>query len=290
MFGSTWYVAPMRYGRASFTAKAVAFWRSLGDMGLTRVPGFSDPFARKLLNGRIADTLLRGAQRVLRNAHGQGRAKLALGLDVVLLRVSFIDAVVTELQPRQVVIVGAGLDTRAWRLGALRAARVFEVDHPATQAYKRERAPLLGQPLAEVHYVPVDFTVDDLSRSLRAAGHDPNTPTLWIWEGVIMYLGDAALRSTLAAIRRSSASGSTLIAHYHEPEASQTSRSVRSALFQVLGEPQIGVRTRHTMREELERAGFEIREDVGPVEQAARVGAPTDVHPRGLISRIAVAS
>jgi methyltransferase (TIGR00027 family) len=269
---------------------AVAFWRSLGDRGATSVPGFSDPFARKLLNGPVAQFMLRRADRALRGQHSELRAKLAVRLDVVLLRVAFIDAVIADARPRQVVIVGAGLDTRAWRLPALRGVPVFEVDHPATQAYKRERTPLLGPALADVHFVPVDFTVDDLSRALRDAGHDPNVPTVWVWEGVIMYLDDAALRSTLAAIRASSAPDSTLIAHYHEPEATQASRSLRNALFQLLGEPQSGVRSRSAMRDELERAGFQVREDAGPPDQAARVGAPTNTHPRIAISRIIVAS
>jgi methyltransferase (TIGR00027 family) len=259
-------------------------------MGLTSVPRFSDPFARKLLTGRLAQLALRGSQRMFQNADPERRAKLALGIDAVLLRVAFIDSVIAQARPRQVVIVGAGLDTRAWRLEALRGARLFEVDHPATQAYKRERAPLLGPALVEMHYVPVDFTVDDLSRALREAGHDASVPTVWIWEGVIMYLDDAALRGTLAALRSSSAPGSTLIAHYHEPDATQTSRTLRGALFQIIGEPQIGVRPRSVMREEIERAGFHVREDAGPPEQAARVGAPADTHPRIAVSRIIVAT
>jgi O-methyltransferase involved in polyketide biosynthesis len=113
--------------------------------------------------------------------------------------------------------------------------------------------------------------------------------TLWIWEGVIMYLDDAALRGTLGAIRRRSAAGSRLVAHYHEPDALPRMRPVRKLVFSLLGEPQIGIRTQATMQAELTRAGFEPIEDADLAAQATRVGAPAPTSVRGLISRMLVA-
>lgn len=71
---------------------------------------------------------------------------------------------------------------------------MFLVDLPSTQGYMRDRAPTLGEPLARLVWVPVDFGRDDLSEALAAAGHDPTVPTTWVWEGVTMYLDDAAVR------------------------------------------------------------------------------------------------
>jgi methyltransferase (TIGR00027 family) len=167
---------------------------------------------------------------------------------------------------------------------------VFEVDHPATQAYKRERAALLGESLASVTFVPVDFTLDDLDAALDAAGHDPQQPTVWVWEGVTMYLDDAALRGTLGVVRQRSAPGSTLAAHYHEPEPGRSQSWLRRALFRWLGEPQIGIRTQQAMRSEIERAGLHVVEDAGLPEQAARVAATRIPNARMQISRVLVAN
>lgn len=266
----------------------VALWRSLADRGVTTIPGFSDPAARELLDGPIWRFLVARGDAV------SGRPDWKKGIlpwvDSLILRVAFIDAVIAQERPRQVVILGAGLDTRAWRLEALRGARVFEVDHPDTQSYKRAHAPRLGPPLADVVYVPLDFVRDDLVTTLRAAGLDETVPTVWVWEGVIMYLDDAALRTTLAAVRTLSASGSRLLAHYHEPETSKRRSVVRDLLFSWLGEPQIGLRTARTMANELGRAGFTVLEDAGLDEQAARVGTRAPANAPLRVSRIALAT
>lgn len=99
----------------------------------------------------------------------------------------------------QVVILGAGFDTRAYRLTELlKAARVFEVDQPSTQEYKTRRIRETGieVPL-NLAYVPVDFRHDKLGDVLAAAGYDSNRKTFFIWEGVTMYLPEAAVEETL---------------------------------------------------------------------------------------------
>ena len=109
----------------------------------------------------------------------------------------------------QVVILGAGLDGRAWRMPELRDVTVFEVDHPDSQREKAARAAALLRVAREVRFVPVDFTRDRLDEPLAAAGHDPARPTTWIWEGVVMYLTTAESRprstSSRAARRRAAA-------------------------------------------------------------------------------------
>lgn len=280
----------MREGQPSRTAMGVAYLRALGDAGLTSIPGFSDPAARRLLRGRFWRRLLAFGDRLARDPRQRGRARLVSVVDSVLLRVAFLDDAIAKAACPQLVIPGAGLDTRAWRLDALRGARVFEVDHPATQAYKRKHAQGLGQPLCDHTFVTVDFEKDDLARALEAASHDASVPTTWLWEGVIMYLDDAAFRSTLRAIRRRSAPGSVLLAHYHTPETRMGEKALRRAFFAWLGEPHTGLRTPETMRAEVAGAGFRIVEDAGIADQAERVGGVVSAHPRARVSRILVAT
>ena len=283
----------MRKGQASTTAKIVAYWRMMGDMGMTSVPAFSDPGARKMLSGRAWTYAIKRAEKLAREPQNPTRVAMLPFLDMMMLRTAFIDAVIAEREPAQVVILGAGLDTRAFRLQALSGVRVIEIDHPDTQAYKRRQITQLEKPLAKLSFAPVDFTqraVAPLTAALASAGFDASVPTLWIWEGVIMYLDDQALRRTLSELRELSAPGSTLLAHYHEPNRRVARDAVKNVILSVLGEPQRGLRERDIMRAELERAGFHVTEDAGLAEQAARVRATTPNRPGIEVSRIAVAS
>jgi methyltransferase (TIGR00027 family) len=269
----------------------VALWRALADAGESSVPGFSDPFARRFLHGgwRLA---FHAALAAARHMPSGARERVADAFGVVPLRVAFLDdrlLASMRLAPSQVVLLGAGLDARAWRLAALDGAELFEVDHPATQRFKREEVAAFPLPLARVHWVPVDFEREALAPALAAAGHSSAEPTVWLWEGVVMYLGDQALRATLAGVRERSAPGSALLLHYHEPGATLSGRHLRWSAFRVLGEPQVGARWRATMRGEVERAGFTIDEDVGAAGQAAAVGARLPDNELGRISRVCVA-
>lgn len=99
----------------------------------------------------------------------------------------------------QVVILGAGFDSHAYRCqGLLAHARVFEVDRPATQAMKKQRvSKVLGGPPANLTYVAIDFQHEDLSDVLTRHGYDPAQRTFFILEGVTMYLPEEAFRGTL---------------------------------------------------------------------------------------------
>jgi len=99
----------------------------------------------------------------------------------------------------QVVILGAGFDSHAYRCQDLLAhVRVFEVDRPATQALKKQRKnDVLGGPPANLTYVAIDFQHEDLPEVLTRHGYDPAQRTFFILEGVTMYLPEEAVRSTL---------------------------------------------------------------------------------------------
>ena len=109
----------------------------------------------------------------------------------------------------QLVVVGAGYDSRAWRF-ADRLAVAFEVDHPDTAARKAALVAGLDVPPGDRRVVTVDLAVADLETVLRDAGHDPTRPTFFAWEGVTMYLDRAAILKTLGTLRTLMAPGSAL--------------------------------------------------------------------------------
>ena len=113
---------------------------------------------------------------------------------------------------RQVVILGAGFDTRAYRLTELlRGARIFEVDQPSTQEYKKRRIRETGIDIpANLTYVPIDFRHDRLSEVLAAAGYDSRQRTFFIWEGVTMYLPEITVEETLRWVA-AQAPGSSIV-------------------------------------------------------------------------------
>jgi methyltransferase (TIGR00027 family) len=120
------------------------------------------------------------------------------------LRVAYFDrivgSVVDRMGVRQVVILGAGYDTRAARLPRA-SVRYFEVDHPATQAAKRESlARLDGYPVDAATYVTCDFEAQDPIEQLAAAGFRTDDPALVLWEGVVAYLTEAAVRATASRL------------------------------------------------------------------------------------------
>jgi methyltransferase (TIGR00027 family) len=120
------------------------------------------------------------------------------------LRVAYLDRLVSlavdRCSIRQVVILGAGYDTRAARLPRA-GVTFFEVDHPATQASKRERlASLAGYPVDNARYVTCNFEREDPIDCLVATGFDRNEPALVIWEGVVMYLTEGAVRATASRL------------------------------------------------------------------------------------------
>lgn len=142
--------------------------------------------------------------------------------EIMVPRTVAIDEALARRPAPQVVVLGAGLDARAWRLKTLADAEVWEVDHPASQADKRDR---LGDrtPLARsVRFVPVDFSRDDLGDSLAAAGHEAAVPTVWVWEGVIPYLTRPEVDHALQVIASRSASDSTLVLNYQTPSVRAT--------------------------------------------------------------------
>jgi methyltransferase (TIGR00027 family) len=173
---------------------------------------------------------------------------------------------------RQYVLLGAGLDTFAYRNNHA-GLRVFEVDHPATQAWKREllaRSQIAIPP--SLTFVPVDFEVQSLAEQLRVQGFDPNAPACFAWLGVVPYLTLSAFRSTLAYIaERPPGSGVTF--DYGQPRAAiprleRIAHDALAARVGQIGEPFQLFFTPLDIAGEL--SSFRSIEDLGSAEMTAR--------------------
>ena len=117
---------------------------------------------------------------------------------------------------RQYVLLGAGLDTFAYR-NPWPELRVFEVDHPATQQWKRELLQTSAIPIPpNLTYVPVDFECQSLPEQLEVAGFDPGQPTFFAWLGVVPYLTLPAFRATVGFVA-AQPSGSGIALDYGQP-------------------------------------------------------------------------
>jgi methyltransferase (TIGR00027 family) len=261
----------------SVTAMSVSFARGLSGAGAGAV---RDPIASSLLPSGVG-ALLRGAAKL---AHERPAVERALGLaslnlvDHVGLRTAAIDHAVNDaiaLGARQLVIVGAGLDARAHRLTGLSNVDVFEVDHPATQALKRTKAEGLERTARSITYVTVDFARETVDTKLAASGHRADVPTVFVWEGVTMYLPRAATEGTLQALASVAAPKSTLAVTYVEPELAHMPAALRPAVlsvFAAVGEPVIGAMKPSEMAELLRRHRFSPIEDSGTSEWKRRHG------------------
>ena len=139
----------------------------------------------------------------------------------------------------QLVILGAGFDTRAYRLPAGTRVQCFEIDTPKTQAFKRDMLKKAGVDTSRVIYVPADFMKDDWLGKLVDAGFEPNKPSFFLWESVTMYLDREAVESTLRKIA-GTAAGSAVAFDYLSAEIID-SRSLfmryARAVLKATGEP-----------------------------------------------------
>jgi methyltransferase (TIGR00027 family) len=175
----------------------------------------------------------------------------------------------------QYVILGAGLDSFACRRGDLLGRlRVFEVDHPATQSWKRRRLAELGVELpAGLVFAPVDFERQTLREGLGQAGFDFGQPAVFSWVGVTMYLTLDAIHATLAAMAQCRP-GTRVVLTYNQPPAALTGSTARIAatfagLAAEMGEPFISRFLPGEMARLLHEHGFGQITDFGPDEARA---------------------
>ena len=210
----------MGTGAASSTAVLVCQGRATAD-GRYALGRFSDPVAEDLLDPaertlvdrvRAKDVPAQAAERV---AYEMIRRS---GITMVPRTVAIDDAI-REHGAAQLVILGAGLDARAWRMSELADVTVFEVDHRASQQDKLRRISDRTPTALSVLPVEVDLATQPLSPTLANAGFDRRVASTWIWEGVVPYLTADDVRSTVAQITELCAPGSRLIVNYQAKSA-----------------------------------------------------------------------
>lgn len=170
----------------------------------------------------------------------------------------------------QVVNLGAGFDTRAYRFeDALRDTKVFELDYAPTQAHKRRRvAEVVGPPPRNVIYAPIDFTRQNLGNVLQSVGYKDNRRTFFIWEGVTMYISEAAVLDVLRYIANNAPSGSAVAFDYFPrsrlnkvPMVSEAERAMQNELKN-LGEPWIFGIPDGTAAQFVKGAGLDLVENL----------------------------
>lgn len=175
----------------------------------------------------------------------------------------------------QVLILGAGFDTRAFRLDCLNGLPVYEVDRPATLAAKERALGGMGGERGDVERVAADFSRGGLAQDLAGAGFDSSVSTCTIWEGVAHYLDGEAVHETLELVASCTPPGSRLLWTYVHRGAIDGSHEfdglepVRGAVTRA-GEPWVFGLTADEVPEYLSARRLRLLEDVGSVEYRRR--------------------
>jgi methyltransferase (TIGR00027 family) len=209
----------MKPKQSSLTAEGIAYLRLVESRKPEGVRLFNDPYARYFVSPLLYITAELFSPLARRRSPGV--------MEFLLARTKYIDDTLQtclENGIRQLVVLGAGFDSRCYRFASAAQIRAFEVDHPATQARKLAglRRIFGGRLPAHVTFVPVDFNTQSLQVRLLECGYDPALRTLFIWEGVTQYLQPEAVDATLAFIAQHSGPGSTVVFDYVYSHAVKT--------------------------------------------------------------------
>jgi methyltransferase (TIGR00027 family) len=269
----------------SRTATVVALWRARESSrpAVTRL--FEDSLAPAFLDWRFRWALHLSRVPVIGGAvpwslidgHWAGSR------GTVVARTRYIDDVLGEALRsgvEQVVILGAGFDSRAYRIAGIERTRVFEVDHPLTQARKRDAvARRLGALPPHVTLVPIDFGTDTLETTMLGAGYRRPARTFFICEGVTHYLQADAVDAIFRYVARSAAVGSRMVFTYiHRAILAESSAFAGAeetlATVRRSGEPYTFGLDPADLREYLATRGLAPIEDVGASEYRERYLAP----------------
>jgi methyltransferase (TIGR00027 family) len=259
--------------RVSRTAAYVALYRALETVERRRPPLFRDPYAKRFLPLQLRAAVMAARTPALQSLLARYADSRAPGARTsAIARTGFIDNVVRGALSNgvsQLVILGAGYDTRAQRMPELQRARVFEVDRQPTQEHKRA---LLGA--SQSVYVPVDFLKDDTFARLATHGWQRAQPTLFIWEGVTNYLDEAAVVRVLAEVAKCAASSAIVFTYVHRGviDGSVPFEGAERILHNVRGmsEPWTFGVAPDALADFLASAGLSLREDLGADEYRAR--------------------
>jgi methyltransferase (TIGR00027 family) len=229
---------------------------------------FSDPLALPIL-GKFADKILQDAKS---NPGKEGMrifvaARSRFAEDA--LAAAFADGA------RQLVVLGAGLDTFAYRSPYGERLRIFEVDHPATQEWKRRRLRYAQIPIPRnLTFATVDFESQNLVQQLMSAGFDSRRQTFFSWLGVVPYLTQGAVWATLGFIA-GLPKRARVVFDYGDPPDTRSPKArahhgVGAHYVKAQGEAWLSYFRADTLRAKLLALGFSEIEDLGPREIATR--------------------
>jgi methyltransferase (TIGR00027 family) len=291
-------------GSPSATALEMTAYRALGakhpDPAIRNADHLAERFLgveeRRLLKEAGSDILFAALAMDTESAWATlgNRSVLARAVHV---RTRHIDDVVEDSLKtgiRQIVNLGAGLDSRAYRIDALRSGRVFELDLPATQEYKKNRVrELLGSLPGHVTYVPIDFAKQDLAMVLDSAGFDRKAKSLFIWEGVTMYIPESAVDATLRFVATNAAPGSRIVFDYFlESGLRAPTPSLRETTGRVaaVGEPFVFGMPADDARAFVKQRGLTVVSDFGYGELGTRYLPKGSNLPTRSVNRICTAA
>ncbi|HLW89458.1 MAG TPA: SAM-dependent methyltransferase [Terriglobales bacterium] len=257
----------MQSGQPSRTALAAAAHRAAHQI-LEHGRIFADPLALRILGENAEESVHEAKENP-----SSRRMRIFIAVRTRLAEDALAAAV--ERGVSQVVVLGAGLDTLAYRSPWQDRVRIFEVDHPTTQAWKRHRLEDAAIPIpSSVTFAAVDFERQTLGEGLAAAGFDPAQQTFFTWLGVVPYLTEAAIWSTLGFIANLP-NGAHVVFDYSNPPISlaaemRLSHARRASRVAELGEPWLNYFETDELGAKLRTLGFSEIEDLGPREIAAR--------------------
>jgi methyltransferase (TIGR00027 family) len=203
----------MRKNQSSLTAAGIAIARGVESEKPEDERICYDPYARRFVPGWLYTSMAFFIRSGYAGLRGPGVGEF------LIARERYIDDVLQDFLNngmQQLVILGAGYDARAYRFEKMgEGVKVFEVDHPATQADKQAKVrKIFGTIPSHVSFVPVDFNTQTLEKGLHESGFDPKSVTLFIWQGVTMYLTNEAVDDTLKFVVKHSAPGSAIVFDY----------------------------------------------------------------------------
>jgi methyltransferase (TIGR00027 family) len=263
----------------SRTAESMAMFRALESARNPDERHFADPFAVQFLRPsmrfaiRVAEkwpAAQRGLVRLIDRRWPGARPS-------AVARTALIDSLMRDALragATQVVILGAGYDSRAYRIEEAKHARVFEVDRAGTQEFKRRRLERVLSPAPpQVVFVEADFLHQTLSELLESSGFGSTRKAFFIWEGVTQYLDDRAVDSTLRFVGGCAAGGQIAFTYIHRGliDGSGT-LSVSPNVIQLVnkgGEPWTFGFYPSDIRSYLRGRGLELTRDLEAIEYGA---------------------
>lgn len=273
--------------RPSSTAEAAAAIRAVESLLPPEERLFEDPFAEYFL--KPWQQRIIGACRKNRTL----REMVVRAVDLIypgvpadfIVRTKYLDDQIrSSIDTKKVdrlVIIGAGYDTRALRLEDAARLTVTEIDHPATQSHKRRVIERLERAAAHIEWVPYDLSQFAGGATAPLDLFDGKERVIWLLEGIVGYLPGGSVRALLKWIAARSAPGSTLLITYvHRSwiDGSAADLSARRIMRSLArrGEPFVSGFSPQSLREECDRIGIQIQEDISEAECAERYPAFRD--------------